>query len=48
MAYECFHTLKKKTHGNSGFCPVKLDMNKAYDRSGMGFLGEDDGENGLQ
>ena len=38
MAYECFHTIKNKTHGSSSFCAVKLDMNKAYDRVGWIFL----------
>lgn len=38
VAYECFHTIKKKIHGSSGYCGVKLDMNKAYDRVKWSFL----------
>ena len=32
VSYECFHSIKKKTHGSNGYCEVKLDILKAYDR----------------
>ena len=38
VAYECFHTIKKKTHGATGLCAVKLDMHKVSDRVEWGFL----------
>ena len=31
VVYECFHAIKKRTNGSTGFCAIKLDMNKAYD-----------------
>src|SRR3954468_16815098 len=38
VAYECFHTTKKKNHGSNGMGAVKPDMNKAYDRVEWDFL----------
>ena len=32
MAYESIHTIKNKKKGKWGYCTVKLDMHKAYDR----------------
>lgn len=38
VAYECFHAIKKKTHGSNDHRAVKLDMHKAYVRVEWGFL----------
>jgi hypothetical protein len=32
VAFESYHTIKKKKEGKYGACAIKLDMHKAYDR----------------
>jgi hypothetical protein len=39
-AYETLHTMQARMYGRVGYMAVKLDMSKAYDRVGWGFLEE--------
>lgn len=38
VAFECLHTIQKKTRGKSGLMAFKLDISKAYDRVEWSFL----------
>jgi hypothetical protein len=38
LAHESLHTMKNKKKGKWGYCAVKLDMHKAYDRVEWNFL----------
>jgi hypothetical protein len=38
MAYEFIHSINNKNSGNTGYCVVKLDMHKAYNRVEWVFL----------
>uniref|UniRef100_A0A8I6YFT0 Reverse transcriptase domain-containing protein n=1 Tax=Hordeum vulgare subsp. vulgare TaxID=112509 RepID=A0A8I6YFT0_HORVV len=38
VAYECFHTIKRKKEGKEDLFAIKLDMHKAYDRVEWPFI----------
>jgi hypothetical protein len=38
VAFESYHTIKKKKEGKYGICAIKLDMHNAYDRVEWIFL----------
>lgn len=38
IAYELFHSLKRRTQGHQSFLALKIDMSKVYDRIEWGYL----------
>lgn len=38
VAYELLHTMRGKRQGKSGYCALKLDMSKAYERVSWEFV----------